>query len=660
MFIKRGKKKLGKPYARELQQLKNTFATTMEMDISSLCAFVESSSVLPMYAVGSGGSLSAAHLAVYLHQRMANQFAKAITPLEAVDLTASPQSSYWFFSAGGRNADINDAFKEIVLREPKQLCVTCARSASPLAQYARKYSYTDVFDFDLPSGRDGFLATNSLLAFAVLIFRAYQSVFGSDISAPKTIQELLKNNGSLKSNQINMRDRCSSLWQRESLIVLYGPSTQPAAFDLESKFTEAALGQVLLADYRNFAHGRHHWLAKRGNSSSVLAFSIDHEKQIAEKTISLLPRDLPVVHLDFSDHGIYSPMAALIVGLFIVALAGEARDIDPGRPGVPSFGRRIYHLRTLRSLSKEDGSPGQMAIARKLGCDIKSLRDRQDLTSWKEAHRRFVSNLEKASFGAILFDYDGTLCDKRDRFSGLRPDIVRRLRCSLDSDIVLGVATGRGKSARDDLRKALPRRLWNNVYIGYYNGADISTLDDDRHPDSTASTTEPIKTVIEAILRHPVLSILVTYEARRMQISVQPKSNASLDLAWRILQQLAETNKMKVLRSSHSIDLILPDVSKRLLLAHLKKVISKSSQVLLIGDKGQWPGNDHELLAAPYSLSVDEVSADLNSCWNLSPAGYRGVQATIAYLDAFQISKGMFKILVNKISSKGLSQRGRR
>ena len=60
------------------------------------------------------------------------------------------------------------------------------------------------------------------------------------------------------------------IWTRPTTLVLHGPSTRIGAVDLESKFTEAALGHLQLADYRNFAHGRHNWLAKRGETSSVL------------------------------------------------------------------------------------------------------------------------------------------------------------------------------------------------------------------------------------------------------------------------------------------------------------------------------------------------------------------------------------------------------
>jgi hypothetical protein len=58
---------MGKPYATELSRLSDTYAWALETPIESLAAAVSASSHLPLIAVGSGGSFSAAHLACSLH-----------------------------------------------------------------------------------------------------------------------------------------------------------------------------------------------------------------------------------------------------------------------------------------------------------------------------------------------------------------------------------------------------------------------------------------------------------------------------------------------------------------------------------------------------------------------------------------------------------------
>jgi hypothetical protein len=135
---------------------------------------------------------------------------------------------------------------------------------SPLARASREYSNLDRFEFRPPAGKDGFLATNSLLATAILVARGYHSPNDASSELPETLADVAYGGQTAEDYLSWLEEASAPLWRRETLVVLYGPSTQAAAVDLESKFTEAALGQVQLADYRNFAHGRHHWLAKNG------------------------------------------------------------------------------------------------------------------------------------------------------------------------------------------------------------------------------------------------------------------------------------------------------------------------------------------------------------------------------------------------------------
>jgi len=87
---------------------------------------------------------------------------------------------------------------------------------------------------------------------------------------------------------------------------------------------------------------------------------------------------------------------------------------------------------------------------------------------------------------------------------------------------------------------------------------------------------------------------------------------------------------LTVLRSSHSVDVLAEGVSKLRVVEAAGKL--GGGDVLCIGDRGRWPGNDHELLATPYGLSVDEVSRDLETGWNLAPPGMRGADALAYYL----------------------------
>ena len=97
------------------------------------------------------------------------------------------------------------------------------------------------------------------------------------------------------------------------------------------------------------------------------------------------------------------------------------------------------------------------------------------------------------------------------------------------------------------------------------------------------------------------------------------------------------------MESTHSVDLLSEEVSKLDLVEYIKKNLQAPFEILCVGDMGKWPGNDYELLSHPYSLSVDMVSTDTESCWNLLPTTKHGESATCEYMCKFNIAGHYFK-----------------
>jgi hydroxymethylpyrimidine pyrophosphatase-like HAD family hydrolase len=453
-----------------------------------------------------------------------------------------------------------------------------------------------------------------------------------------------------------VRKACGGLWKRQTQLVLHGSATQAAALDLESKFSEAALGPVQVTDYRNFAHGRHNWLAKRGDSTGVIALISNDDREIADHSLRLFPRDVPVARIHLHLSGEHAGIAALVAALHIVGQSGKAQGIDPGRPRVPLFGRRIYHLKVWPKRSSEAFLPSLNAIRRKAGVPSSQLLV-QELDSWKRYYESFVHKIENARFPGIVFDFDGTLCSKNDRYTGINGEIGMYLERFLSTGITIGIATGRGKSVKQELRKRINKELWSSIVIGYYNGADIGLLGDDSHPNSNAIPADVLTTVTDAIRQDRVLSHLSDCTTRRMQITLEPKHTSYWRRVWTQLQQVVQqfgSTGILIVRSSHSMDVLAPGVSKKRLVEYVQHLVAHKSDspVLCIGDLGRWPGNDFDLLSGPHSLSVDEVSISPSSCWNLAPSGHRGVQACLDYMHAIRVINSQLKLTVERIVSK--------
>jgi fructoselysine-6-P-deglycase FrlB-like protein len=640
---------VAKPYASEMGRLAETFAWANAADTADLRKAVMTSGNSPIRAIGSGGSLTAAHALASLHQRWTNQMATVVTPLDAMAEPLHSAVASWLLSAGGGNVDILAAFRNIAALEPRQLCVLCGRGDSSLADLARSHPFVDLLVYPPPAGKDGFLATNSLLAFVTLLAKAYLEVFGTGAETwegcAKQIQQFMDENA---VRTRGWRSDTEGLWDRQTTLVLHGATTRVGAIDLESKFTEAALGNLQLADYRNFAHGRHHWLAKRGEHTAIIAFISDEDRALAEKTLALVPAEIPMARLDFPGFATTAAIGSLVAALRITGWAGTARGIDPGRPGVPDFGRKLYNLplpRTRSSRPKQLVDRDAVAITRKAGVVPGPLLQAASLERWRSALGAFRDRVLTTSFGGVILDYDGTIVDTRHRFVEPRRDIMAELARLAEGDARVAIATGRGVSVRRDLQATLPQGLWPRILVGYYNGADIAPLDDDKSPDGGAAVCEDLKPLASALRAHPELIDVAEQTDRRFQITLEAKLAVPENRLWDIAHEVilaSGCHGARVTRSSHSVDILAKGVSKLNVLQHMHQATG-DAPLLTIGDRGRWPGNDYELLHGPYSLSVDEVSVDPNTCWNLAARGQRGVAATLAYLQALRVQDGSLR-----------------
>jgi hypothetical protein len=600
-----------------------------------------------------------AHLAALLHDDLGGM-AEAATPLDFVTSRGDLRSAMvLFISAGGRNPDILRAFRTAAHSEPRGLMALCLRSGSPLEASAEEFEFARVLSCDLPSGRDGFLATNSLMAAASILARAYTVAKDAD-AAPVPLAPLESLHSATDKIRLSRLTDCST-W-----VVLHGRWGKPAAVDIESKSVEAALQNVQVADYRNFGHGRHHWLAKRAQETAVIALATPEDHDLPSRTLDALPSDIRRCLLTTPNAGVGGTMELFVNAMALIAELGTARGIDPGKPGVPAFGRRIYHLGL--PTSSRDYTRGPFRPTLEKAAVYRKLRVRDPrlptaaLPELTKAYMTYTRVLQSAVFGALVLDYDGTLCAPDARYGGVDAAISATLSEILECGGLIGVATGRGRSVRVALQECLPRDHWENVLVGYYNGADIALLSDDARPHREPATCHQLENMCDCLLRYAPSVLTDQLVCRPKQVSLTvPNERARGLLQTAICHAIdaSHAHGVQVMESSHSLDVLAPGVSKAAVVHACQEaaiVRGLPGTVLRIGDKGRWPGNDCHLLTGPYSLSVDEVSPDIQSCWNLAPPGHRGVQATRGYLSAISVAEGLMRF---RLSKRGAADAGR-
>ena len=218
--------------------------------------------------------------------------------------------------------------------------------------------------------------------------------------------------------------------------------------------------------------------------------------------------------------------------------------------------------------------------------------------------------------------------------------MARALIDLLEQGLHLGVATGRGRSAFDDLKQAIPDRLWSRVLVGMYNGHLCVPLSDPQPPSRVSEPSAALEPAAR-ILRRFTSLLGISLDERQAQLSIVPDEHSDLDrLRNSITDLIGKDPSLRVVASTHSIDVIPAAVTKRNVVGAIREHAGGRSggddEVLCIGDRGDSGGNDFDLLALPLGLSTDRVSAALDRCWNLSPPGTRGPAATLTYLSAIR------------------------
>jgi fructoselysine-6-P-deglycase FrlB-like protein len=588
---------LGKPYEKELQNLDLTYSLAIETSIENVTSFIHSSLDLPMLAIGSGGSMTAANFLSILHQQTGN-ISKYLTPLEFVSMETSIHDlSIVFLTAGGRNSDIIKSFKVAVNAEPLNLMTFCTTKSSPLSRLTNEIHYANLYEIDLPSGKDGFLATNSLLAMMIIITRGYLNILNHSIKFPSSLTELVHPEKTRKDFIMDNIKNAEALLKKDTLIVLYGKWGKAAAIDIESKFTEAGLGNVLISDYRNFGHGRHNWLDKQKSRTGVIGLITPDDLEIADKTLNLIPKDIPIIRFSTDNSGPIGSLSLLIKIMYLVKIFGDSKGIDPGRPKVPDFGKRIYHIRMSIPKNKQNffGKTTineTTAISRKIKHNHIIISDINELKLWKKNHHNFIKRLENEQFGAVVFDYDGTICDLDNRFIGISQEIGNELERLLKNEIIIGIATGRGKSVRHDLQKAINEKYWSKVLIGYYNGSDIGLLNDNSLPDKNIDMDNSLNSISNILKNNQIFKQIAICESRPKQLTIEPLGVSSLKEIRYILESIIQKSGIdgiKILESSHSLDVLAPDISKLNLVRATDSLVKEFDglpYILCIVDKG--------------------------------------------------------------------------
>lgn len=604
-------------YDEELAGLPAAYEAAAAMDGDALQRAAHQVRGRAVVAVGSGGAFPAARLAARLHIARTGRPAVALTPLAyAGSPAAAGPTCLLLASATGRHPDTAVAATVAAGRGHSVLLVTQRRPDEldgPLAEPS-----VAVLTVPQPSGRDGFLATGSVLATATALVRLYAPPGGGPL--PAVLPALQEPPGPHAL--------------RERVLVLHGPDEQPAADDVEARLSESGLAAVQVADYRTLAHGRHFGLARHLDRTTVVALAGPGSADLADRTLRILPATAHVVSVRTPLEGPAGALDLLVRCAWLPTGAAREQGVSLHRPGVPPFGRRLYHL----SYRPDRPPASSWPVRRKI--DAAGLdAGHPEASEWYgAAFARWIRGLRAARIGALVLDYDGTVVTTEGRFELPALRIQQALLRLLGSGLPLAFASGRGDSLHRDLRAWVPREHWGAVHLGLHNGTWMLRLCDEAN-DEPAGGAPVLAEVERRLGDHPPGVLAVRRTASQVSVTspdalVGPDTIRTLvEAALRAVPRL----DVRVAGSAHSVDVTAAGAGKE----HVVRLMEEShGAVLAAGDRGDAGGNDFDLLAAtPWSFSVDRCSADPGRCWPVE-GGVAGPPALMRVLDAIQPGPG--------------------
>lgn len=592
-------------YKSEIADLGQTYDIAREIDLADACRLADELCGRTVLFIGSGGAFAIATFAADLHTRATGLLAVALTPLQFLGLRPNMDAAAVIISSSGSNTDARAAAAAAGAAGYSPVGLITCRNQEQLPKDMQFPALRAIHA--VPASGDGFLATNSVLAMATLLARLYQpdqpppDLDWLNLEAPAPV--------------------------RASVVAVAGGSQRAVVADLEARVAEVGLGWVQPTDYRNLAHGRHVGLERRAADITVAAFITPEDEELAGRTLAELPAELDVIKLETAQPYPWSSLELFVASMKLAGCMGEAQHVDPGMPGVPTFGKRLYSLPVGRLVDVPRPTPeGRKAAVAGLGPRMLPYF-RRSLAAWLEA-------AAEIDFHALVLDYDGTCCFTHARYDPPPERVVSRLTELVEAGLTLGFATGRGRSIHQDARSWFPHDMWDVIHVGLYNGTQCLRLSDElENYEGSEGDLEAAAERLDGL----VGSVPLAVERRRSQVTVASDDAAVtgaqlLPIVTAVLGQHPAL-QCKAVASGHSVDVLPAAGGKVALVAKLME--ETRGEVLAIGDQGQGGGNDFELLAANrWSLSVDRTSPDPSRCWNLDVSGRRGPDLLIRYLDA--------------------------
>ncbi|RYG89165.1 MAG: hypothetical protein EON59_01915 [Alphaproteobacteria bacterium] len=632
-------------FSRKLDDIPATVDAALAADASQVGAALGHGLARVCHAVGSGGSAIAAQFLATCRDGLGGAPTLVRTPLQFVlDHTSLVNQDVWLFSAGGANADILGALRAAVNRGAGAIHIVTVNPEAPLAATARATASATVHVTLTSGASDGFLATHSLVAALTQLLRAADGCAHHPRGGALVDEWRAEVRHRLSAeNRSRSRDLVPGIKANDTLFILEDPRLDAAALLLETCAWEAALCAVQRTDFRNFAHGRHVWLNHRGEDTFLLALLGFDTAEVWLDLERHLPPTIRRATVNYGGCGRFEAACAVLDGLVLIEVLGHSTGVDPGRPGAATFAEHLYEATSLTTLSDQLNWPVRQKRSALNRADAPDGRE----TDLCERQAAFVERLGAAHIRAVVLDYDGTLVELQDREAPLSAGLTAEIRRLLDEGLILAVATGRGGSAGDQLRKVVPEQYRPSFWMSYYNGALTLPLSDVL--DGADRVADPRLDPVRAWLsRTPDLAARV--RDSQVQLGLEAIDIPDFEQFEREFDALNVGGELRLTRSAQTVDICPADACKSTLVRDLARQQGvEVGDILCLGDSGGHGGNDFSLLGLPSGVSVGQVCDRPDTSWTLFTADVQGPAAVQRILSALRKTHDGHRLAIGEL-----------
>ena len=637
-------------FSTKLDDTRRTIELVLAQDAVPLSMAVSGGLANSVIAVGSGGSAISAEYLSLCRSTLGAAPTLVQTPMEFVLADGSlVETDVFLFSASGNNPDILAAQKSAIARGARSLQVVTNNRAGELAKACANLTRANVHVLPTADVKDGFLATHSLVGAITAILIA-SDVAATGVPKVNLAEDLLGAADSVFAVESRgaMAECFASLRRTDTILLLEDPRLSTIGLLIETSVWETALCGIQRTDHRNFAHGRHVWLQHRPNETMIVSLVGPESIGIWKTIDNSVPKNVRRFSLDVKNCGRLENAVGVLRALTIVEALGKATGIDPAKPGVGPFANDMYDSPGLLDLTMVLPS----AVRHKRAAMAKADLPDAGSLALIESFEAMKACLRDATFRGLILDYDGTVVTVAGRYHPPAKPVTDEIERLLNEGMRIAIATGRGGSAGEQLREALPSKFHSGILIGYYNGGDTRTLDVDISLAPLSKAAAIIE--VEKWLDESIDLFVPDAKVRMSPVQIAIELSSIRDLTIfqrRFALRFGETAEVRMVRSGHSIDLCLSSACKTNVFRELVSGAGISADsILCIGDRGDALGNDYALLGMPFGLSVDQVCCSTQIGWALHGTAVTGPDALLHILKALRPHPdGGFKMHVDGV-----------